>query len=332
MATAGLAILIMASTGPAAASVRTVAGVARHASAGCSVTSPASPGMTNLLLAAGGDNGAYVQEVPPTYSGHAPMPLVIDLHGYGEAASIQVNISALGAFGTSHGFITITPQVTDTVPQWNTALGSKDIAFIGGLLQRVKATLCVDTNRVFVTGYSEGAFLTSALVCRYASQIAAVAPIAGIQSPKGCHPSRPVPVVAFHGTADPIVSYNGGLSKEALSLPAPDGSKRTLGQYLGPAGIAAKKKGPSIPAFTAEWAARNNCQPHPKDAKVTSDVTSIIYSCPHRADVELYRVTGGGHAWPGSLASKAIESVIGKVTYTISANAIMWKFFQAHPL
>ena len=61
-------------------------------------------------------------------------------------------------------------------------------------------------------------------------------------------------------------------------------------------------------------------------------VTLIEYSCPHNATVELYRITGGGHAWPGSVASKGIQSVIGKVTFAISANQIIWRFFRAHPL
>ena len=46
----------------------------------------------------------------------------------------------------------------------------------------------------------------------------------------------------------------------------------------------------------------------------------------------LYRVTGGGHAWPGSTTSAAIEGIVGHTTMSIDANAIMWKFFVAHPL
>ena len=71
------------------------------------------------------------------------------------------------------------------------------------------------------------------VVLERAGRYAAVAPVAGIQNPAGCHPSRPVPVVAFHGTADPFVSYTGAIGPAALKLQAPDGSHRTLGQYLG---------------------------------------------------------------------------------------------------
>ena len=299
-------------------------------SAGCALPGSVSPGTSNILLAAGGDNGAYVREVPPSYAGHVPTPVVIDLHGYGEPASLQVLLTALGTYGDTHGFITITPQVASPVPDWDPSLGGKDLAFFGGLMRAIDSTLCVDRNRIFVTGYSDGAFMASAIACQFAGQVAAVAPIAGIDDPKGCHPSRPVPMVAFHGTADGFVPYTGGLGPSALKLPAPDGSKKTIGQLV-PAG-SPLLAGPSVPAATAGWAKRNGCAPAPKLSTVAPDVTLIEYRCPRRADVELYRINGGGHAWPGSVFSKGIQSIVGKVTSSISANQIMWDFFRAHPL
>jgi polyhydroxybutyrate depolymerase len=311
------------------------AAVAAHVparpSAGCTVSPAAAPGSTDQLLAAGGDQGAYVRQIPPSYTGRTPMPVVVDLHGYGESATVQAALSALGGYGATHGFITITPQVAGPVPMWLTTLGSRDLAFIGGLLHTIDSTLCVDRNRIFVTGYSNGAMMTSSVACQFAGQVAAVAPVAGIEDPTGCHPSRPVPVVTFHGTADPFVSYTGGLGPAALKLPAANGSDENLGQELGP-GAAAATKGPSVPSLTRTWAVRNGCAPRPSDRVVATEVTLIRFSCPPGDDVELYRITGGGHAWPGSVLSRSITSVIGKVTFAISANQIMWRFFQAHPL
>jgi polyhydroxybutyrate depolymerase len=65
---------------------------------------------------------------------------------------------------------------------------------------------------------------------------------------------------------------------------------------------------------------------------VTSDVTLIRYRCRSRADVELYRIAGGGHTWPGSRFSSAIGAFVGPTTTSIEADALMWAFFQAHPL
>jgi polyhydroxybutyrate depolymerase len=257
------------------------------------------------------------------------MPLVVDLHGYSEGATIHTKMSMLGPFGDTHGFITLTPQGSGTaVALWNTDLKSDDVKFIGNLLDEAERTLCVDQRRIFVAGLSNGAFMTSAVACAYSSRIAAVAPVAGIRDIAGCKFARPVPVLAFHGTADPFVSYTGGLGPKALQLPSPDG-KGTLG---GSGGAIGQTKGPSIPQITADWAKRNGCGTAPKDAKLTSDVTTITFSCPPGADVVLERITGGGHAWPGSAFSQAIASTVGKTTMTISANTLMWAFFQAHPL
>ena len=330
---AGLSALVpLAPLGAGAGAVPAAAAVPARASAGCTLAQPVAPGKSSQVLAAGGDDGGYVREIPPSYTGRVPLPVVVDLHGYEEPASLQATLSGLGAYGDTHDFITITPQVTDAVPMWQTGFASKDVAFIGGLLHTIDTTLCVDRNRVFVTGYSNGAFLTSTLACVDAGQVAAVAPVAGIEDPAGCHPSRPVPVVAFHGTADPFVSYTGGLGPSSLKLAAPDGSGRTLGQGLSKETLKKLRSGPSIPAVTAAWARRNGCTPRPTERSVATSVTLIAYSCPHGNDVELYRVSGGGHAWPGSAVSREIASVVGYTTMAISADQIMWAFFAAHPL
>src|SRR2546421_202992 len=80
-----------------------------------------------------------------------------------------------------HGFSTITPQGRGTIPLWDTNLNGEDMAFIGALLDSLDRTLCVDDNRVYVTGLSNGAFMTSAVACAYADRVAAAAPVAGIR-------------------------------------------------------------------------------------------------------------------------------------------------------
>ena len=65
---------------------------------------------------------------------------------------------------------------------------------------------------------------------------------------------------------------------------------------------------------------------------MTSDVTQIVFPCPAGAEVELDRITGGGHSWPGSPSPRRSVGVVGQTTTSISANAVMWAFFEAHPL
>ena len=64
---------------------------------------------------------------------------------------------------------------------------------------------------------------------------------------------------------------------------------------------------------------------------MAADVTKISFSCPPGAEVVLYRVTEGGHAWPGSDFTKSIASVVGPTTFSINATELMWQFFEDHP-
>jgi len=261
------------------------------------------------------------------------MPVVFDLHGYVEPASFEHMGTDLGAFGDSHGFVTITPGLTQTGPaRWDTGPNSTDIKWLGNLLTHVESSLCVDQRRVYVTGLSMGAFASSAVACELSNRIAAVAPVAGLQAYPWCHPTRPVPVVAFHGTADPYVNYNGGPGPEALKLPAPDNSGKTIGQEINGNVSASGVLTQSIPSQVATWAKRNGCGDKPTTARVTSDVNRETFPCPSDASVQFYIVAGGGHTWPGGAADVYPASLVGKMTTSISANQIMWNFFQAHPL
>ena len=282
----------------------------------------------------------YLRHVPPAHDGGTPLPVVVDLHGYQEGAKIHTAMSALGPYGDTQGFVTVTPQGEGEVPRWIAESGSADVAFIGSVLDDVESDLCVDLDRIYVTGLSNGAFMTSTLACDMADRFAAAAPVAGIQDIEGCAPSRPVPVLAFHGTEDTFIAYDGGLGSSALALPAPDGSGRTIGDLIAEgqtessdgSGSLPETAGPPVPEITAAWAARNGCDPTPTETPVTDDVTSIAFTCPAGADVTLYRIAGGGHTWPGSAFSQTIENVVGPTTMSIDANAVMWAFFQAHPM
>ncbi|HEX6311855.1 MAG TPA: PHB depolymerase family esterase [Acidimicrobiia bacterium] len=304
-------------------------GVAPAPSPGCDGTDPVAVGEERITTTSGGVERWYFRHVPPAHDGDEPLPVVIDLHGYLEGADVHKVHSDLGAYGDEQGFVTITPQGTGDPVRWDATVDSADMEFVGDLLDEIGATLCVDERRIFVTGLSNGAFMTSAIACAYADRIAAVAPVAGIRVIDDCDPDRPVPVVAFHGTEDGFVSFDGGLGDDAADLPAPDGSGRTVGD-LPEARDAAG--GPSVPEITAAWAERDDCRAKPRRRAVADDVTRVRYRCPDGADVVLYRVEGGGHTWPGSEFSQAIESVTGATTFSISANEVMWEFFEQHPL
>ena len=67
----------------------------------------------------------------------------------------------------------------------------------------------------------------------------------------------------------------------------------------------------------------------PTSEQVSAHVTLFGYSrCRDGADVEYYRVTGGGHTWPGTAVDL---SPLGVTTQEISATQLMWQFFEDHP-
>ena len=214
----------------------------------------------------------------------------------GEGAQVHTSMSEWAPRADANGFVVIYPQGLGSPVGWNTTLGSADLAYIGHVLDQVEDDLCLDRRRVFAAGLSMGAFMSSSIACQFADRFAAVALVAGIRNPTGCAPSRAVPAVTFHGTADTWVSF------------AP------------------------TPGITAAWAARNKCSPTPSEVPVASDVNLVRYFCPLGAEVGLYRVEGGGHAWPGSEFSRAIEPVVGFTTFSIHASDIIWDFFTHHPM
>jgi polyhydroxybutyrate depolymerase len=308
----------------------TVPSTAPVPSAGCGTTPSVEPGEVKVDTTSGGVTRWYWRNVPSAYNGAVPVPLVLDFHGYSEGADVHLMMSEMRQRGQTEGFVTITPQGTGPVARWDTGFDSPDMVFVGDLLDEVEATLCIDRRMVFATGLSNGAGMTSAVACVYADRIAAFAPVAGIRAPDDCEPARPAPVLAFHGTEDDFIPYEGGVGEAARDLPAADGSGRTIGDDL-PDAVQAR---PSIPGATAAWAARNGCDPEPttSDAEFADDVVVIDYDCPDGADVQLLRIDGGGHAWPGSAFSQQLESLLGFTNMTLDANGVMFNFFVHHRL
>jgi polyhydroxybutyrate depolymerase len=266
------------------------------ASAGCATATPRTPGIETLNITSGGVARTYLRRIPLGYDPTSPIPVLFDIHGYAEGAQIHTAMSEWAPRADAQKFVVIYPQGLGSPVRWDTTLGSADLAYFEDLLDQVEQDLCLDQRRVFAAGLSMGAFMSSSIACQFADRVAAVGLVAGIRNPAGCAPSRAVPAVAFHGTADTWVPY------------------------------------PSTPGIVAAWAGRNKCSPTPSEVPVAADVNLVRYLCPLGAEVGLYRVEAGGHAWPGSEFSRAIVAAVGFTTFSIHASDIMWNFFTHHPL
>ncbi len=242
----------------------------------------------------------------PAARGTAARPLILNFHGYGSNAVEQAVYSQLERKGPAHGYVVATPQGTGTPAFWNMfperVPHPDDVTLAAAIIDRVEATSCVDPTRVYATGISNGGGLTAALGCRLTSRLAAIAPVAGVNLVAGCPHGLPIPVLAFHGNADPTVPYQGG---------DPGGLLR--GDHLS-----------SVPDAVATWAEHDRCGARPTVRPVSVHVVRTGYSaCASGVQVQLYTVEGGGHTWPGAID----VARLGSVTDEINAADLMMAFF-----
>ncbi|MBI4933078.1 MAG: hypothetical protein HY828_04315 [Actinobacteria bacterium] len=299
--------------------------VQASASAGCDNESPEAPGQYDGTFGEGNTAGTYLEYLPPAYDGATPLPLVLTLHGWLQTPDLIATESDLLARSSQFGFVGVAPDITRPVSMWNTALDGDDVTALAGLLDQLEASRCIDTNRVYVMGMSNGAMMTSTLACALSDRIAAVAPVAGVRYPEGCASTGPVPLVAFHGTNDPYLAYDGGYGPKVADLPSPDGTST-----LGESGMKDPLDDPPVPERVANWAGRNGCDGEPTDTDRADIVVTDWVGC-QAGSTRLYTVNDGGHTWPGSAFDATIPDFVGSTTTTIDATNVIWQFFVMHP-
>lgn len=254
-----------------------------------------------------GETREYTLHVPPGYDANRPTPLVITIHGASLWPAAQQEVSQWDRVADREGFIVVYPSGrTGNGPRH---FDEEDVTFIADLIDSVQRTHNIDRTRIYANGLSNGGGLSLLLACTMPDRIAAVGLVAAAHLFEWslCTDFRPVPMIAFHGTADDATPYQGGKS------------------------WVVAKPFPSIPMQTAAWAKRNQCAPTPVDSRVAPDVTRLEYTiCVSNAPVVLYTIDGGGHTWPGGRYLP--EWFAGSTTQTIDASSLMWSFFKDHPL
>lgn len=283
---------------------------------------PLSPGDHTRTLLIGEQKRTYLVHVPTDYDPEKPVPVVLALHGAAMDGSMMVWFSGLNKKSDESGFIVVYPSGTGLGPfrTWNAGGFSgkmsegkaDDVAFIGRLLDDLASVVKVDEKRVYACGMSNGGMMCYRLAAELSERIAAIAPVAGTIAIEDSKPKRPVPVIHFHGSKDNIVPFEmkKGRSPSFMKLKGVEDSIQT-------------------------WVKLNGCDETPKTEAISKDgdemkVTRRSYSGgKDGAEVVLVVIEEGGHTWPGQ---QPPVDFIGKSVKSVSANDLMWEFFQRHKL
>jgi len=245
-------------------------------------------------ITSGQKQRSYQLFVPPGYNGTTRLPLVMELHGSGGTAAGQARTSGFQEVATREGFAVASLQADGG--RWNVPIHDDrpdDVQYVGDVIDDVASIVCLDPARVYATGFSGGARMSSLLGCKLNSRIAAIAPVSGLRWPAPCG-GRAIPVLTFHGLADPQNTYDGhaqGRGDEWLE---------------------------SVPEALAGWAQHNGCKPDVIFEDPDGPLSTMRYgNCRDGAEVRLIRIDGLGHTW----TRKEIDTTDA-----------MWQFFKTKRL
>lgn len=261
-------------------------------------------------LGIGGRTRTYFVHVPSHYDGHKPLPLVFVLHGATQSPESAEQMSGMSTKADKENFLAVYPSGTgrlSRVPTWNSGAccsyamehNVDDVAFLRALIKKLEQDYAVDPKRIYFTGISNGGMMSYRVACEMSDEVAAFAPVEGAQD-LACHPSNPVSVIVFHGTADRLVPFDGG------STPFQMGSKRSDA---------------SVADTVAFWVKQDGCSPTPKHEETKVVHTDIYSDCKSGSAVVLYAIQGGHHTWPGTRISGN----------DVPATDLIWTFFEQHP-
>lgn len=260
----------------------------------------------------GGLNRTYRIYIPANYTPTKAVPLVLNLHGYSSNNLQQEFYGDFRPIADTAGFIIVLPNGTNDGSGnlfWNVGFAPSpidDVGFLNTLVDTISANYTINQARIYSTGMSNGGFMSYELACQ-SPKFAAIASVTGsitTGSYAQCAPSRPVPVMEIHGTADGTVPYLG----TTLFRP--------------------------IDTVLAYWVHHNQCNPTPTMNNVTNSNLTDGATAEHyvwsgglnNTTVEHYKIISGAHTWPGA------GIVIGVTCMDFSASKEIWRFFNQYSL
>ena len=304
-----------------------------------------SPGLhTGWMTELGGDNITYNRTyeyyIPPGYDGSEAVPLLFSFHGLGSNGIDQIDLTEFDVLAEQEGFIAVFPNATVLDPEdypvcaeglpdlpgnnimWNMCApgslqycaGIDDVGFTSDMVDWFEANYNIDEGRIYATGMSNGAMFSYLLAVNLTGTFAGIAPV--------CSPMTlnifekdlyPLTVILMHGTADPIVAYDG--------MP---GVSYSVDQTID---LWTEADNTTTGPVTTVWS---------DDAIDPTTITRYVYSGgTNETQVILFKVEGcktenymeycAGHTWPGG-PQYLDPLLVGLVSNQINGSAQIWKY------
>jgi polyhydroxybutyrate depolymerase len=253
---------------------------------------------------------AYISYVPVGQK--EKMPVVISLHGGFASPQSMLKLADFRPLADQDKFILVCPASKKLWHDGADNKGIDDVKFIDELITYILKTYNGDATRVYVTGVSNGGFMTSRLATQLYNRIAAIAVVAAtLNINEGYDLEKPMPVIYMHGTNDKIIHFIGG---------------KKFGRLMY-----------SHDQIIKKWVILNNCNPTPDITQIpdnADDGTTVVkeeYSNPNGLKVIGYTINNGGHTWPGG-RQYAPKFLIGRTTHNLNACQVIWDFFKSYQL
>ncbi|HRI78635.1 MAG TPA: PHB depolymerase family esterase [Cyclobacteriaceae bacterium] len=261
-------------------------------------------------------------------SGLAPgktYPLLIVLHGGGGNAKQTMNFCGFNLLAQRDKFIVAYPEgykkgwhdgrIAPGVEAFQENVD--DVGFIRATIEEIQSRLPVDPNRIFATGISNGAMMSLHLAHTLSDKIRAIAPVCGNiaeNQSKEYRPKNPVAVLVINGTEDPLVPYDGGF---VLNERSKRGKVISTDKMM--------EIWMTLIPSTGQPALQSIPDTDPDDGCVAERLVFPSWGSPN--PIQLIRITGGGHTWPGG-KQYLPKFIVGKVCKDFKAEEVIWDFFK----